>query len=62
MSVQRVSVVKVVITCLAAQAFANVLKRMLEASGRGMWKADGVTLQKLRDMYEDMDAQLEGVR
>jgi magnesium chelatase subunit H len=46
----------------AAQAFANVLKRMLEASGRGMWKADEATLQKLRDMYEDMDAQLEGVR
>ena len=45
-----------------AQAFANVLKRMLEASGRGMWKADEATLQKLRDMYEDMDAQLEGVR
>jgi len=50
------------LACTAAQAFANVLKRMLEASGRGMWKADEATLQKLRDMYEDMDAQLEGVR
>ena len=49
-------------TNTASQAFANVLKRMLEASGRGMWKADDATLQKLRDMYEDMDAQLEGIR
>ena len=43
------------------QAFTNVLKRMLEAAGRGMWDADEETLAKLRAMYEDMDTQLEGV-
>ena len=47
---------------MLSQAFANVLKRMLEASGRGMWNADEATLEKLRSMYEDVDAQLEGVR
>ena len=43
------------------QAFTNVLKRMLEAAGRGMWDVDEKTLAKLRAMYEDMDTQLEGV-
>lgn len=43
------------------QAFQNVLKRMLEASGRGMWNADEETIAKLQTMYQDMDAQLEGV-
>jgi cobalamin biosynthesis Mg chelatase CobN len=43
------------------QAFANVLKRMLEAAGRGMWQADPTTLDRLRAMYADMDDELEGV-
>ncbi|KAL3147924.1 Magnesium chelatase, variant 2 [Trebouxia sp. C0010 RCD-2024] len=43
------------------QAFSNLLKRMLEASGRGMWSPDEATLEQLKSMYSDMDAQLEGV-
>ena len=43
------------------QAFGNILKRMLEAAGRGMWNADAQTLQRLRDMYAEMDDELEGV-
>ena len=43
------------------QAFANVLKRMIEAAGRGMWNADEKTLQQLQEMYKEMDDQLEGV-
>jgi magnesium chelatase subunit H len=34
---------------------------MLEAAGRGMWNADAQTLQRLRDMYAEMDDELEGV-
>jgi magnesium chelatase subunit H len=41
------------------QAFRNTLARMLEASGRGIWQADGEMLQKLQDMYRDMDERLE---
>lgn len=44
------------------QAFANVLRRMLEAAGRGMWNADAQTLEQLQRMYADMDDQLEGVQ
>ncbi len=44
------------------QAFSNLLKRMLEASGRGMWQADDATLEQLKNMYSDMDAQLEGIK
>jgi magnesium chelatase subunit H len=43
------------------QAFSNMLKRMLEAAGRGMWQADAQTLQQLRNMYAEMDDVLEGV-
>jgi magnesium chelatase subunit H len=44
------------------EAFRNVVGRMLEASGRGIWKADKKTLEQLQDMYTDMDEQLEKAR
>jgi len=44
------------------QAFSNVLKRMLEASGRGMWDASPEVLDRLRALYSEMDDQLEGVK
>lgn len=44
------------------QAFGNVLRRMLEAAGRGMWNADPSTLEKLQQMYAEMDDELEGIQ
>lgn len=44
------------------QAFSNLLKRLIEASGRGMWRADEATLEQLKGMYSDLDAQLEGIK
>lgn len=43
------------------QAFSNVVRRMLEAAGRGLWDADEKTLQELRSVYAEMDDVLEGV-
>jgi magnesium chelatase subunit H len=43
------------------EAFKNILGRMLEASGRGLWQADGDKLEKLRQLYDLTDEQLEGV-
>ncbi|MEA5619681.1 magnesium chelatase subunit H [Cronbergia sp. UHCC 0137] len=43
------------------EAFRNILGRMLEASGRGLWQADGDRLDKLRNLYDLTDEQLEGV-
>ena len=43
------------------QAFANIVKRCLEASARGLWDADAATLERLRELYGELDAQLEGV-
>ncbi|MBD2343811.1 magnesium chelatase subunit H [Anabaena subtropica] len=43
------------------EAFRNILSRMLEASGRGFWEADKDKLDKLRQLYELTDEQLEGV-
>jgi magnesium chelatase subunit H len=34
---------------------------MLEAHGRGFWQADEDKLDKLRQLYELTDEQLEGV-
>jgi magnesium chelatase subunit H len=38
-----------------------VLKRMLEAVGRGMWDASPEMVSELKRLYSDMDDQLEGV-
>lgn len=43
------------------QAFSNVLKRMLEAAGRGIWKPDNSVIDQLKELYADMDDELEGV-
>lgn len=43
------------------EAFSNIVKRMLEAAGRGMWNADEETLNRLRVLYNEMDDKLEGI-
>lgn len=43
------------------EAFRNIVGRMLEAHGRGFWQADNETLNKLRQLYELTDEELEGV-
>ncbi|BAZ84783.1 magnesium chelatase subunit H [Dolichospermum compactum] len=43
------------------EAFKNIVGRMLEASGRGLWQADGDKLDKLRQLYDLTDQELEGV-
>jgi magnesium chelatase subunit H len=41
------------------EAFKNVVRRLLESAGRGMWQTDEDTLQKLRDLYSDADDLIE---
>lgn len=41
------------------EAFKNVVRRLLEASGRGKWSTDEATLEKLRDLYADVDDFVE---
>lgn len=43
------------------EAFANIVKRMIEAAGRGMWSPDEETLDRLRSMYSEMDSLMEGI-
>ena len=43
------------------EAFRNIISRMLEANGRGFWNASEDKLQKLRELYELTDEQLEGI-
>ncbi len=43
------------------EAFKNIVGRMLEAHGRGFWDASEDKLQRLRELYELADEELEGV-
>ena len=43
------------------EAFRNIVGRMIEANGRGFWDADEETLEKLRNLYELTEEELEGV-
>jgi len=43
------------------EAFRNVVKRMLEANGRGMWDADAKTIETLKNMYAEAEDRIEGV-
>jgi magnesium chelatase subunit H len=43
------------------EAFRNIVSRMLEAHGRGMWDADQDKIEKLRQLYDLTDEELEGV-
>jgi magnesium chelatase subunit H len=46
---------------LNPKAFKNIVGRMLEASGRGMWAADPDTIEKLQEIYSDLEDRLEGI-
>ena len=43
------------------EAFRNIVARSLEAHGRGLWNADEEKLNKLRELYESTEDELEGV-
>jgi magnesium chelatase subunit H len=43
------------------EAFRNIVGRMLEAHGRGFWQASEDKLDKLRELYDLTDEELEGV-
>ena len=43
------------------EAFRNLVGRMLEANSRGIWDAPSDKLEKLRQLYDLTDAELEGV-
>lgn len=41
------------------EAFKNIVRRLLEAAGRGMWSTDQRTLERLRELYGDVDDLVE---
>ncbi|NTU96584.1 MAG: magnesium chelatase subunit H [Chlorobiaceae bacterium] len=46
---------------LNPQAIKNIVGRMLEAHGRGMWKADDSMINELQEIYADLEDRLEGL-
>ena len=39
----------------------TMVARLLEASGRGLWRAEQSVLEKLHDVFTGLEDQLEGV-
>jgi magnesium chelatase subunit H len=44
-----------------SEAFRNIIGRAIEAHGRGFWNADEEKLEKLRELYQSTEDELEGV-
>ena len=42
-------------------SFRKLVATFLEANGRGYWEANDDQIQKLRDMYMDVEDRIEGV-
>jgi magnesium chelatase subunit H len=43
------------------EAFRNIVGRLLEAHGRDFWHPEPEILEKLRQLYEQSEAEIEGV-
>jgi magnesium chelatase subunit H len=43
------------------EAFRNIIKRMLEAKGRGFWDPSDDVVEKLQEAFEDVEDMIEGV-
>jgi magnesium chelatase subunit H len=43
------------------EAFRNIVGRLIEANGRGLWTPDEDTVEKLQSLYEQAEDTLEGV-
>ncbi|MGB3291772.1 MAG: magnesium chelatase subunit H [Phormidesmis sp.] len=43
------------------EAFRNLVGRMIEAKGRGLWNTDEDMLEKLQSLYDLADQELEGI-
>ena len=43
------------------EAFKNIVARCIEANGRGLWDADDQTMFRLKQLYNELDGQIEGV-
>ncbi|MFV9506621.1 MAG: magnesium chelatase subunit H [Oscillochloridaceae bacterium umkhey_bin13] len=43
------------------EATRNAVGRLLEANSRGIWQTDDETLDRLRELYADLEDRLEGV-
>ena len=43
------------------EAFRNILKRMLEAKGRGFWTPSDDVLSRLQELFEEVEDEIEGV-
>ena len=54
-------VMKERLATLNPQAIKNIVGRMLEAHGRGMWKADQSMIDELQEIYADLEDRLEGM-
>lgn len=46
---------------LNPEGFRNIIKRMLEANGRNFWKPSEEILMQLKDLYDEIEDEIEGM-
>ena len=46
---------------LNPEAYRNILRRLLEAKGRGYWTPSDEVFEKLQDLYNDIEDEIEQV-
>ena len=47
------------LTRLNPKAMRNIVGRMLEANGRGLWNGDPEIIDQLQDIYADLEDRIE---
>jgi len=47
------------LTSLNPKAMRNIVARMLEAHGRGLWDADSAMIEQLQEIYADLEDRIE---
>lgn len=47
------------LTALNPKAMRNIVGRMLEANGRGLWNGDPAMIEQLQDIYADLEDRIE---
>ncbi|NTU57333.1 MAG: magnesium chelatase subunit H [Chlorobiaceae bacterium] len=47
-------------TALNPNATMSMTRRLLEANSRGFWQADEGTIEKLQELYEELETRIEG--
>ena len=47
---------------LNRHSFRKIVRTVLEVNGRGYWETSDQNLEMLKDLYQELEARIEGVK